>query len=36
MRCGAMWSSWLNALAMENGENFSQVLQEGLRQCLAV
>lgn len=29
-------SAWLNALAMENGENFSQVLQEGLRQRLAV
>lgn len=28
--------AWLNALAMENGENFSQVLQEGLRQRLAV
>lgn len=28
--------AWLNALAMENGENFSQVLQEGLRRRLAV
>lgn len=28
--------AWLNALAMENGMNFSQVLQEGLRQRLAV
>lgn len=28
--------AWLNALAMENGENFSQVLQEGLRKRLAV
>lgn len=28
--------AWLNARAMENGENFSQVLQEGLRQRLAV
>lgn len=28
--------AWLNALAMENGESFSQVLQEGLRQRLAV
>ena len=27
--------AWLNALAMENGMNFSQVLQEGLRQRLA-
>lgn len=31
-----MRGSWLNALAMGNGENFSQVLQEGLRQRLAV
>lgn len=28
--------AWLNALALENGENFSQVLQEALRQRLAV
>ena len=28
--------AWLNALAMENGETFSQVLQEGLRRRLAV
>lgn len=28
--------AWLNALALENGENFSQVLQEALRRRLAV
>lgn len=28
--------AWLNALAMENGVNFSQVLQEGLRERLVV
>lgn len=28
--------AWLNALAMENGENFSQVLQEALRKRLGV